>query len=72
MRGGDGAPTIMAATTGVADDELFGFRIVAPVSFSNAARMQRRGDDCRRQRAKVGREHDEQQESGNQSMHVGV
>jgi len=50
----------VAAATGVTDDDPFSFRIVTLVSFPNAAGMQGNGDDCRRQRAQVGRERYEQ------------
>lgn len=70
----DGAATIVVAGTGVADDKLIGFRhrrVVAVMrGFSDAAGMRRRRGSCHGERREVTRKCDEQQESGDQSVHA--
>jgi hypothetical protein len=60
-------------TTAIADDKLFRFRaqrIVAVMNLLAKAAGVRRGWDCRqRQRGKVSREGEEEQQSGGQAMH---
>jgi len=74
---GDSAAAIVVAATGASDDELSGFpdqlrslRSVARMNRpADAARMRRRSGSRHSQRAKVAHKRDQQQKSGDQSMH---
>ena len=76
--GSDGAATFVIAATGVADDQLSGFRsqrIVAVMDIPDAACMRRRGRCREGQRGEVSQERHEQEEFGDralcdQSMHA--
>ena len=72
---GHSAAAIMIAATGIADDKFCfrGQRTVAAMdSLTEAAGMRRSRCGCKSQRAQVAYEGCEQQESGDQAVHVGA
>jgi hypothetical protein len=74
LSGGDSAAAIVITTAGIANTKLggipVGWFVAVMRSFTDAAGMRRGGRYRQRERNKISREREEQQQSGGQALHT--